>query len=85
MLNLNLQPHQFSALVDVFLIDAGYSSMQVIILLNKITGTGLMRTMEQIDSCPVAVFSGIPVDQAQQRMQQLEALGATVELRSAVN
>ncbi|MBC8137646.1 MAG: 50S ribosomal protein L7/L12 [Fibrella sp.] len=66
---------------DVVLTAAGDKKIQVIKIVREITGLGLKEAKEVVDSAPKAVKEGVTKDEADKLKAQLEAEGATVELK----
>jgi len=66
---------------DVILTAAGDKKIQVIKVVREITGLGLKEAKEVVDSAPKAVKEGLTKEDADKIKAQLEAEGATVELK----
>jgi large subunit ribosomal protein L7/L12 len=66
---------------DVILQAAGDKKIQVIKEVRAITGLGLKEAKGLVDKAPAAVKEGIPADEAEALKSQLEAAGATVEVK----
>lgn len=66
---------------DVVLTSAGDKKIQVIKVVREITGLGLKEAKEVVDSAPKAVKEGLAKEDAEKLKAQLEAEGATVELK----
>ena len=66
---------------DVILAAAGEKKINVIKEVRAITGLGLKEAKELVESAPKAVKEGAPKDEAAKLKEQLEAAGATVELK----
>ena len=66
---------------DVILQAAGDKKIQVIKEVRAITGLGLKEAKGLGDKAPAAVKEGIPADEAEALKSQLEAAGATVEVK----
>jgi len=66
---------------DVVLTSAGDKKIQVIKIVREITGLGLKEAKEVVDSAPKAVKEGLAKEDAEKMKAQLEAEGATVELK----
>ncbi len=66
---------------DVILASAGEKKINVIKEVRAITGLGLKEAKELVESAPKAVKEGAPKDEAAKLKEQLEAAGATVELK----
>ncbi len=67
--------------VNVMLEAAGQQKIQVIKAVREITGLGLKDAKALVDGAPSAVKEGIERDEAEKLKEQLEAAGATVELK----
>jgi len=66
---------------DVVLAAAGDKKIQVIKEVRGITGLGLKEAKELVESAPKAVKEGLPKEEADKIKEQLEGVGATVELK----
>lgn len=66
--------------VNVVLVSAGASKIPVVKAVQGITGLGLKDAKGLVDAAPGPIKEGIPVDEAEKIKEELEALGATVEL-----
>jgi large subunit ribosomal protein L7/L12 len=66
---------------DVVLIAAGDKKIQVIKEVRALTSLGLKEAKDLVDSAPKPVLERVPRDQADKAKEQLEAAGATVELK----
>ena len=66
---------------DVVLTAAGDKKIQVIKVVREITGLGLKEAKEVVDSAPKAVKEGVSKDDADKLKAQLEAEGASVEIK----
>ncbi len=66
---------------DVILAAAGDKKIQVIKEVRGITGLGLKEAKELVEGAPKAVKEGLPKDEAEKLKEQLEGVGATVELK----
>ena len=66
---------------DVILKDAGASKLGVIKVVREITGLGLKDAKDLVESAPKAVKEGASKDDAEAIKAQLEAAGASVELK----
>jgi large subunit ribosomal protein L7/L12 len=66
---------------DVVLKDAGAQKINVIKEVRAITGLGLTEAKTLVESAPKAVKEGVNKDEAEKIKKQLEAAGATVELK----
>ena len=65
---------------DVQLKDFGGKKIPVIKEVRAITGLGLKEAKEKVESAPVVIQEGISKEDAEKTKEQLEALGATVEI-----
>jgi large subunit ribosomal protein L7/L12 len=66
---------------DVILTGAGDKKIQVIKEVRALTSLGLKEAKDLVDSAPKPVLEGVNKDQAEQAVQKLEAVGASVELK----
>jgi len=66
---------------DVILKAAGEKKIQVIKVVRAATGLGLKEAKDLVDGAPKAVKSGIEKAEAEKLKKELEAEGATVELK----
>ena len=66
---------------QVVLKSIGDKKIQVIKVIRQITGLGLKEAKELVDGAPSTVKESSPKDEAQRIKEQLEAEGATVELK----
>jgi large subunit ribosomal protein L7/L12 len=66
---------------DVVLIAAGDKKIQVIKEVRALTSLGLKEAKELVDSAPKPVLERVPREQADKAKAQLEAAGASVELK----
>jgi large subunit ribosomal protein L7/L12 len=66
---------------DVILKDIGSQKIQVIKEVRAITGLGLKEAKDLVDNAPRAIKEGIQEDEAKAIKEQVEAVGATVELK----
>ncbi len=65
---------------DVQLKDFGAKKIPVIKEVRAITGLGLKEAKEKVESAPVVIQEGIAKEDAEKTKEQLEALGAEVEI-----
>ena len=65
---------------DVQLKDFGAKKIPVIKEVRAITGLGLKEAKEKVESAPVVIQEAISQEDAEKTKEQLEALGATVEI-----
>ena len=66
---------------DVILVTAGDKKIQVIKEVRAITGLGLKEAKDLVEGAPKPVKEGVAKDEAEKLKKQLEAAGATVELK----
>ena len=66
---------------DVILKAHGSSKIAVIKKVKEITGVGLKEAKALVDDCPKALKEGIPEDEANKLKEQLEGVGAIVEIK----
>jgi large subunit ribosomal protein L7/L12 len=66
---------------DVVLAGAGDKKIQVIKEVRAITSMGLKEAKDLVDGAPNTVKEGVAREEAEQLKAQLEAAGATVELK----
>lgn len=65
---------------DIQLKEFGAQKIPVIKEVRAITGLGLKEAKEKVESAPVVIQEGISKEAAEKTKEQLEALGATVEI-----
>ena len=66
---------------DVILADGGANKIAVIKEVRTITGLGLKEAKDLVEGAPKEVKKGVAKDEAEKLKKQLEAAGATVELK----
>lgn len=66
---------------DVILQSAGEKKIQVIKVVRQLTNLGLKEAKELVDSAPKALMEGISKEEAEKMKSELEAEGATVEIK----
>ena len=66
---------------DVVLKSAGGAKLQVVKLVNELTGLGLKVAKELVDAAPKTVKEGASKEEAESLKAQLEEAGAEVELK----
>lgn len=66
---------------NVVLVSAGEKRINVIKTVRAITGLGLKEAKEFVDSLPKAIKEGIPKNEAEEILKQLEEAGASVEIK----
>lgn len=67
--------------VSVILASAGGQKIGVIKVVREVTGLGLKEAKDLVDAAPKAVKEGIARDEADKIKADLEAAGATVEIK----
>ncbi len=67
--------------VSVILKDAGANKIAVLKEVRAITGLGLKEAKDLVDSAPKAIKEGVKKEDAQKLKEQLEAAGATIEVK----
>ena len=66
---------------DVVLKSAGAAKLAVVKLVKELTGLGLKEAKDLVDGAPKAVKEGVKKEDAEAIKKQLEAAGATVEIK----
>jgi large subunit ribosomal protein L7/L12 len=66
---------------DVILANAGASKLNVIKVVKTVTGLGLKEAKDLVDNAPKAVKEKVSKAEAEDLKKQLEAAGATVEIK----
>ena len=66
---------------DVVLAAAGDKKIQVIKEVRSITGLGLKEAKDLVEGAPKAVKEAVSKEDAEKMKEQLEAVGATVEIK----
>ena len=66
---------------DVILTEAGGQKIQVIKAVRELTSLGLKEAKDLVDGAPKPVLENVPQEQADKAKAQLEAVGASVELK----
>lgn len=66
---------------DVVLTSGGEQKISVIKVVKELTGLGLKEAKDLVDAAPKAIKTGVAKDQAEDMKKQLEAAGASVELK----
>ena len=66
---------------DVILTGFGDKKLNVIKVIREITGLGLKEAKDLVEGCPKAVKEGISKEDAEKIKADLEAAGATVEIK----
>ena len=67
--------------VTVVLANAGANKIPVLKVVREITGLGLKEAKDLVDGAPKAIKEGVKKEEAEAMKKQLEAAGATVELK----
>ena len=73
-------PEEEKTEFDVQLKDFGSKKIPVIKEVRAITGLGLKEAKEKVESAPVVIQEGVSQEDAEKTKEQLEALGAEVEI-----
>ena len=66
---------------DVELTSAGSSKIKVVTDVKEVTGLGLKDAKELVDGAPKVIKEALPKEEAEKLKEQLEEVGATVELK----
>ncbi|OHP79357.1 50S ribosomal protein L7/L12 [Staphylococcus sp. HMSC063A11] len=66
---------------DVELTSAGSSKIKVVKAVKEATGLGLKDAKELVDNAPKVIKEGVAKEEAEKFKEQLEEVGATVELK----
>ncbi len=66
---------------DVILTGFGDKKLNVIKAIRELTGLGLKEAKDLVEGCPKAVKEGISKDEAEKVKADLEAAGASVEIK----
>ena len=66
---------------DVILTGFGDKKLNVIKAIREITGLGLKEAKDMVEGCPKAVKEGVSKEDAEKVKTELEAAGATVEIK----
>lgn len=74
-------PAEEASEVNVILASAGANKIAVLKEVRAITGLGLKEAKDLVDGAPKAVKEGIKKEDAEAIKKQLEAAGATVEIK----
>jgi len=67
--------------VSVILKDAGSNKIAVLKEVRAITGLGLKEAKDLVDGAPKAIKEGVKKEDAAKLKEQLEAAGATIEIK----
>ena len=71
--------------VNVILASAGANKIAVLKEVRAITGLGLKEAKDLVDGAPKAIKEGIKKEDAEAIKKQLEAAGATVEIKQSID
>ncbi|GGG97814.1 50S ribosomal protein L7/L12 [Staphylococcus pragensis] len=66
---------------DVELTSAGSSKIKVVKAVKEATGLGLKDAKDLVDNAPKVIKEGVAKEEAEKLKEQLEEVGATVELK----
>ena len=66
---------------DVELTEVGGAKVKVIKAVREVTGLGLKEAKELVDGAPKVIKEAMPKEDAEKLKEQLEEVGATVELK----
>ncbi len=66
---------------DVILADVGSQKIKVIKEVRAVTGLGLKEAKELVESAPKPVKEGVSKEEAEKIKEQIEAVGAKVEIK----
>ncbi|HHS97417.1 MAG TPA: 50S ribosomal protein L7/L12 [Chloroflexi bacterium] len=75
------EPEEEKTEFDVVLKEIGDKKIEVIKTVRKLTSLGLKEAKELVESAPATVLEAVPKEMAEDAKAQLEAAGATVELK----
>ncbi len=75
------EPEEEKTEFDVVLKEIGDKKIEVIKTVRKLTSLGLKEAKELVESAPATVLEAVPKEMAEDAKSQLEAAGATVELK----
>jgi large subunit ribosomal protein L7/L12 len=67
--------------VSVILKDAGANKIAVLKEVRALTGLGLKEAKDLVDAAPKAIKEGMKKEDAQKMKEQLEAVGASIEIK----
>lgn len=70
-------------LVDVILHDGGQRPIQAYQIVHRLTDLNAKQAKKLVDAAPQAILTGMPRTQAEGIKVELEAMGATVELKAS--
>ena len=66
---------------DVVLTEVGASKLNVIKVIREITGLGLKEAKDLVEAAPKTIKEALPKEEAEALKAQIQAAGATVELK----
>lgn len=75
------EAEEVSSEVNVILASAGANKIAVLKEVRTITGLGLKEAKDLVDAAPKAIKEGVKKEEAEAIKKQLEAAGATVEVK----
>jgi large subunit ribosomal protein L7/L12 len=75
------EPEEEQSEFDVVLLSAGDKKIQVIKEVRSLTSLGLKEAKDLVDAAPKPVLEKVAKDAAEKAKEQLEASGATVEIK----
>jgi ribosomal protein L7/L12 len=70
-------------LVDIVVLDPGVRRIAIYDVVRRFTGLNIKQARKLVDAPPQAVITQVPLRQAEALKLELEAFGATLELRPA--
>ena len=70
-------------LVDIVVVDPGVRPIPIYDAVRRFTGLNVKQARKLVDAPPQAIITQVPLRQAEALKIELEAFGATLELRSA--
>ncbi len=74
-------PQEEKTEFDVVLTDFGSQKIKVIKEVRAVTGLGLKEAKELVESAPKPIKEGVPKEEAEKIKEQIEAVGAKVEIK----
>lgn len=75
------EPAEEKTSFDVVLQSFGEKKIEVIKVVRALTGLGLKEAKAAVEEAPRAIKEGVNKDEAEEAKKQLEAAGATVEIK----
>jgi len=75
------EPAEEKTSFDVVLQSFGEKKIEVIKVVRALTGLGLKEAKAAVEEAPKAIKEGVNKDEAEEAKKQLEAAGATVEIK----